>query len=151
MTQPERHNKSVKQTKKEGKCTNCVMSTICTYNEKWRRQRTYKCPPSIKHLSPDEDNNLAEVDLEEMGFEQAETPADMIPVIKMEYWDGCKFIIRTDKPGYKKILCRVRVMMRSKFLGLPTEKQIEIAQSQSMLKRTEEQMSEEEYLKIKKG
>ena len=91
----------------------------------------------------------AEIGMEKMGFVPEEKePTDMIPVIKMEYWDGSKFIIRTDKAGYKKILCRLRVKMRSKLLDLPIEEQIEIARSQNMVKRTEEMMSEKEYLKI---
>ena len=138
------HNKSMKQTEKEGKCFNCRMNSVCTSQEKVRKMTISKCPSSVKHL--------AESGLEDMGFtiSEIQEPADMIPVIKMEYWDSSKFIIRTDKAGYKKIICKLRVKMRSRLLDLPEKKQIEIAQSGGMLKRTEEMMSEEVYLKIKK-
>ena len=71
-----------------------------------------------------------------------------IPVIKIIYWDGSKFIIRTDKAGYKRILCKLRVKMRSRFLALSIEEQTEITRKGNMLKQTEENMSEEDYLKI---
>ncbi len=144
------HNKSMKQTEKEGKCFNCGMNSVCTSQEKVRKMTTSNCPSSVKHLPPIK--TPAELGLEDMGFTISETqePADMIPVIKMEYWDSSKFIIRTDKAGYKKIIAKLRVKMRSRLLDLPEKKQIEIAQSGGMLKRTEEMMSEEVYLKIKK-
>ncbi len=150
MNQPKRHNKSIKEIKKEGRCTNCSCRYICTSHEKEQRHKTSECPSSIKNLSPIE--SPAKIGMEKMGYSgNTQEPTDMIPVIKMEYWDGSKFIVRTDKAGYKKILCKLRVKMRSKLLNLPIEKQIEIARSQSMLKRTEEMMSEVMYLKIKKG
>ncbi len=131
-----KQNKSMKQNEKEGKCFNCRMNSVCTSQEKARKMTISKCPSSVKHL--------AESGLKDMGF------TIMISVIKMEYWDGSKFIIRTDKAGYKKIIAKLRVKMRSRLLDLPEKKQIEIAQSGGMLKRTEEIMSEEVYLKIKK-
>ena len=145
-----KQNKSMNQTEKEGKCTSCAMNSVCTSQEKVRRTITSNCPSSVKHLPPIK--TPTESGLEDMGFTVSETqePADMIPVIKMEYWDGSKFIIRTDKAGYKKIIAKLRVKMRSRLLDLPEKKQIEIAQSGGMLKRTEEMMSEQEYLKITK-
>ncbi len=134
----------MKRTEKEGKCVNCAMNTICTFNEKQCQGREGFCPESVKFS--------AELDMEKMGVTVSETQesVNIIPVIKMEYFDGSKFIIRTDKANYKKILCKLRVKMRSRFLALSLDKQTEIGRSQTMLKRTEENMSEEEYLKITK-
>ncbi len=149
MVQQQR-NKSIKETKKEGRCTNCVMNTICTFANKEQKGRSGHCPSSIKNLPPIK--SPAKIGMEKMGYSgNTQEPTDMIPVIKMEYWDGSKFIVRTDKAGYKKILCKLRVKMRSKLLDLPIEEQIEIGKKQTMLKQTEENMSEEEYLKIDKG
>ena len=154
MNQSKRHNKSIKETKEEDKCSGCVMNTICTFYEKEQRHKTSECPSSIKNL-PSKDNEKTHLThpttFHRIKKKKRKEANDMIPVIKMEYWDGSKFIVRTDKAGYKKILCKLRVKMRSKLLNLPIEEQIEIARSQKMLKRTEEMMSEKEYLKIDKG
>ncbi len=153
MAQPKRHNKSMKETMKQDRCETCMMNTICTWEEK-NRGTLGKCPDSV--VFPDEkkkesgdgivDDMLKVGDIPLRAFKHI----DMVPVMKMEYWDGSKFIMRTDKAGYKKILCKLRVKMRSRLLDLPEKKQIEIAQLGGMLKRTEEMMSEAEYLKIKK-
>lgn len=136
-------------------CESCVMNTICKTYEKSQKRTTGICPPSVKCLT--------EKGKENMEFKESpgqriraniasavSQPSNMIPVIKMEYWDESKFIVRTDKAGYKKILSKLRVKMRSKFLALPVEDQTEIARKGNMVKTTEEMMSEDKYLKIKK-
>jgi len=139
MVEKQRHNRSIVETEKEGKCANCIMNTICTVVEKIQKQKTGKCPSSVKGMG-----NMV------VKESNKQEPVDMIPVVKMEYWDGSKYIFRTDKAGYKRKLCKLRVTMRSRFLALPKEEQIEIAQKQNMLRRTEEMMSEKVYLKIRK-
>ncbi len=143
-----KYNKSIKQTEKEGVCTSCVMNTICTFYEKQRKGKIGNCPSSVKHLSP---IKTPVSSVKKKAKKKKKEPTDMIPVIKMICWDGSKFIVRTDKAGYKKILCKLRVKMRSRFLALLLDEQIEIGRKQTTLKMTEENMSEEAYLKIKKG
>ncbi len=141
-------NRSIEQIKKEGRCTKCIMNTICTFNQKEQKGKSGHCPSSVKNLPPADKESMPEMKVQAKIEFIKHQPGDIIPVIKMVYWDGSKFIIRADKKGYKRILCKLRVKMRSRFLALSIEEQIEIGHSQTMLKRTEENMSEEDYLKI---
>jgi len=80
----------------------------------------------------------------------------MIDVIKLEYWDGAKFILRKDKPDWKTVLNSARKKMREKFLSLPPLRQRSLSIQWSlgkgqMVKKTETTMSESDYLKITKA
>ena len=79
----------------------------------------------------------------------------MIEVMKMEYWDGSKFMARLDKPDTNRVLVAIRAVMKARFLSLPPLKQRELSLNWShgkgrMVNRRIVHMSEDEYNKSDK-
>ena len=79
----------------------------------------------------------------------------MIKVLKLEYWEGSKFLIRQDM--YDKDTCKksLRVRMRNKFLSLSAMEQRRLSlewrrTGGGMVKRAVVMMTEENYNKVKK-
>lgn len=78
-----------------------------------------------------------------------------IKVMKMEYWDGQKFMARLDKPDAQQVMERIRVVMKAKFMSLPALEQRALAKdwtrgSGHMVVRRTVRMTEEEYNRSEK-
>jgi len=79
-------------------------------------------------------------------------PVDkMIPVIKLEYWDGSKYLIRTDVRNWDSILRGIRAKKRAEFLTIKLRDQIKVAQSGGMVNKVYISMKKSDYLRVKKG
>ncbi len=79
----------------------------------------------------------------------------MIKVLKLEYWEGSKFLIRQDVSSKDKAHQGVKARMQAKFLSLPEMEQRRHALDWSrtgggMVQKTIIYMTEEEYLQIEK-
>ncbi len=79
----------------------------------------------------------------------------MIKVLKLEYWEGSKFLIRQDVDDSDVFQRKLKARMKNKFLALsPMEQRrwaLEWARSGGgMVKKTMVTMDEEEYLNVEK-
>ncbi len=79
----------------------------------------------------------------------------MIRVMKIEYWDGSKFMARLDRPDSSKVLSNIRVKMKTQFMSLSIMEQRKLARQWGqgkgrMVSRRMVNMSENEYNKSEK-
>lgn len=79
----------------------------------------------------------------------------IIEVMKMEYWDGSKFMARLDKSDTNQVISRIQAVMKARFLSLSPLKQRELSLNWSrgkgkMVSSRTVRMSEEEYNKSDK-
>ena len=79
----------------------------------------------------------------------------IIKVLKMEYWDGSKYMARLDKPDTPQVLRNIQAVMKARFLSLPHLEQRKLPFNWShkkgqMVNRKIVRMTEAEYNKSDK-
>ncbi len=73
----------------------------------------------------------------------------LIPTMRVNYFDGSYYVVRKDKPGWEDIIEKINLKKGRKFLlETPREEQLSIIKNVPLVKVTEVEMSEEDYMKI---
>jgi len=73
----------------------------------------------------------------------------MIPTMRVNYFDGSYYTVRKDKPGWEDIIEKINKQKGAKFLlEISREEQLSIIQNVPLVKVTEVDMTEADYMKI---
>ena len=86
-------------------------------------------------------------------IEDAEGRDKVIWVIRLEFYDGSKFYIRTDSNGWSNLIMQKKREKGREFMELPTVRQIKLREESvkrlgSLVCTTQMRMTEAEYLKV---
>ncbi len=74
---------------------------------------------------------------------------DMISTMRVNYFDGSYYTVRKDKPGWEDIIEKINKKKGQKFLcDLTKEEQLSTIKNVDLVKITEVEMTEEDYMKI---